>query len=185
MMALNASANYKVINNKKTKSSEKLSSGYRINRAADDAAGLQISEKMRSQIRGLNQGMDNTLNGISLLQVADGALNEVHDILQRMNELSIKAGNGTNTDNDRDAIQLELDQLTLEVDRISDSTQFNNKNIFQGTDKVVNSSGGEPFSYNQIPFSDITLADISLEGSPFDANSGGTIRIDASYINIQ
>lgn len=108
------------------KSAEKLSSGYRINRSADDAAGLQISEKMRSQIRGLNQASRNIQDGISLCQVADGALNETHSILQRMRELSVQAANDTNQEIDREAIQAEIDELTKEVDRIAKDTNFNN-----------------------------------------------------------
>ena len=114
------------------KSTEKLSSGYRINRGGDDAAGLAISEKMRSQIRGLNKASTNAEDGISLVQVAEGALNEVHDMLQRMNELSTQAANDTNTTTDRDAIQHEMDQLTSEIDRVSSTTQFNTMNLLDG-----------------------------------------------------
>ena len=114
-----------ITTDKKTKSSEKLSSGYKINKSADDAAGLQISEKMRSQIRGLNQASDNIQDGISLCQVADGALNESHAVLQRMRELSIQAANDTNSDEDRNAIQQEINQLTQEIDRIANDTNFN------------------------------------------------------------
>ena len=122
LSAMNAQRQLNISGIQKTKSSEKLSSGYRINRSADDAAGLTISEKMRSQIRGLDQGSRNVQDGISLLQVADGALNEVHDMLHRMNELSIQAANDTNNIEDREAIQQEIDQLSLEIDRISDTT---------------------------------------------------------------
>lgn len=114
-----------ITSDKKAKSAEKLSSGYKINRSADDAAGLQISEKMRSQIRGLNQASQNIQDGISLCQVADGALNETHDILQRMRELSVQAANDTNSEEDRNAIQQEIEQLTKEVDRIANDTSFN------------------------------------------------------------
>ena len=114
-----------ITTDKKAKSSEKLSSGYKINRSADDAAGLQISEKMRWQIRGLNQASENIQDGISLCQVADGALNESHAVLQRMRELSVQAANDTNSDEDRKAIQQEIDQLTKEVDRIANDTSFN------------------------------------------------------------
>lgn len=116
-----------ITSNKKAKSSEKLASGYKVNRSADDAAGLQISEKMRSQIRGLNQASRNIQDGISLCQVADGALNESHAVLQRMRELSVQAANDTNSDEDRDAIQQEIDQLTKEVDRIANDTSFNSE----------------------------------------------------------
>lgn len=110
----------------KLKSLEKLGSGYRVNRAADDAAGLTISEKMRGQIRGLNQASRNIQDGISLIQTAEGALQETHSILQRMRELSVQAANDTYVDNDREAIQAEIDQLTEEVDRIAKHTEFNN-----------------------------------------------------------
>ena len=107
------------------KSTEKLSSGYKINRAADDAAGLSISEKMRKQIRGLTQASSNAEDGISTVQTAEGALNEVQDMLQRMNELAVKAANGTNSEDDRSYIQNEIDQLTTEIDRVSETTKFN------------------------------------------------------------
>jgi flagellin len=116
-----------------SKSTEKLSSGYRINRAGDDAAGLSISEKMRSQIRGLNQASTNAQNGISLIQTAEGALNEVHSILQRMDELSVQAANDTNVSADRSAIAKEMAQLTTEIDRISSTTQFNKQNLLNGS----------------------------------------------------
>ena len=116
-----------------SKSTEKLSSGYKINRAGDDAAGLSISEKMRSQIRGLNKAASNAQDGISLVQVAEGALNETHSILQRMNELATQAANDTNTSVDREAIQQEMNQLTSEIDRIQSTTQFNSMNLLDGT----------------------------------------------------
>ena len=116
-----------------SKSTEKLSSGYRINRAGDDAAGLSISEKMRSQIRGLNQASTNAQNGISLIQTAEGALNEVHSILQRMDELSVQAANDTNVSADRTAIAKEMAQLTTEIDRIASTTQFNKQNLLNGS----------------------------------------------------
>ena len=103
-----------------SKSAEKLSSGYKVNRAADDAAGLSISEKMRKQIRGLTQASANAEDGISAVQTAEGALTEVHDMLQRMNELAVKASNGTNSESDRQTIQDEISQLTIEIDRVAD-----------------------------------------------------------------
>ena len=106
--------NLKISGRKQEKITEKLSSGYRINRAADDAAGLQISEKMRAQVRGLNRASENAQDGISLLQTAEGALNEVHNMLQRMRELSVQAANGTETDDDREAVQNEISQLQEE-----------------------------------------------------------------------
>jgi len=133
IMAMNAQRQFNIVGKSKRKSTEKLSSGYRINRAADDAAGLAISEKMRRQIRGLTQGVQNTQDGISLLQVADGALSEVHDMLQRINELAVKSANGTNTATDREYIQQEVGQILTEIDRISETTTFNEKKIFDGT----------------------------------------------------
>ena len=133
MSAMNANRMLSGVASAQSKSTEKLSSGYRINRAADDAAGLSISEKMRSQIRGLNKAASNAQDGISLVQVAEGALNETHSILQRMNELATQAANDTNTSVDRDAIQQELNQLTSEIDRIQSTTQFNSMNLLDGT----------------------------------------------------
>ena len=118
-----------------SKSTEKLSSGYKINRAADDAAGLSISEKLRSQIRGLDKAASNSQDGISLIQVAEGALNETHSILQRMNELATQAANDTNTSVDRTAISAEMDQLTSEINRIQSTTQFNTMNLLDGSFK--------------------------------------------------
>ena len=114
------------------KSTEKLSSGYKINRAADDAAGLSISEKMRKQIRGLTQASANAQDGISSVQTAEGALTEVHDMLQRMNELAVKAANGTMSENDRDYVQNEIDQLVTEIDRVSATTKFNETYLLDG-----------------------------------------------------
>ena len=132
LTAMNANRQLGITTGAQAKSSEKLSSGYRINRAGDDAAGLTISEKMRSQIRGLNKASDNAQDGVSLIQVAEGALNETHSILQRMNELSTQAANDTNTTADRTAIQKEIDQLQSEITRISSTTQFNTMNLIDG-----------------------------------------------------
>ncbi|MCQ2978580.1 MAG: flagellin Hag [Clostridia bacterium] len=115
------------------KSMEKLSSGYRINRAGDDAAGLSISEKMRSQIRGLNQATTNAENGVSMIQTAEGALNETHSILQRIRELAVQSATDTNATEDREALQSEVAQLIQEVDRISDTTEFNGMKVLDGT----------------------------------------------------
>ena len=131
--AMNANRQLGVTTGSQAKSSEKLSSGYRINRAGDDAAGLKISEKMRSQVRGLSRASTNAQDGVSLIQTAEGALNEAHSILQRMNELAVQGANDTNESIDRDAINQELDQLTQELDRISTTTQFNKQNLLDGT----------------------------------------------------
>ena len=133
MTAMNANRQLGITTSAQAKSSEKLSSGYRINRAGDDAAGLTISEKMRSQIRGLNKASDNAQDGVSLIQVAEGALSETHSILQRMNELATQAANDTNTTADRNAIQSEINQLTSEIDRIQSPTQFNTMNLIDGS----------------------------------------------------
>ena len=133
MAAANANRQLGISTSTLSKSTEKLSSGYRINRAADDAAGLSISEKMRSQIRGLNKASSNAQDGISLIQTAEGALNETHSILQRMNELATQAANDTNTSADRNAISEEMNQLVSEIDRIQSTTQFNTKNLLDGT----------------------------------------------------
>jgi flagellin len=133
LAAMNSNRQLGITTSAQSKSAEKLSSGYRINRAGDDAAGLKISEKMRSQIRGLNKASDNAEDGISLIQTAEGALNEAHSILQRMNELAVQGANDTNESIDRDAINEELDQLTTELDRISTTTQFNKQNLLDGS----------------------------------------------------
>lgn len=133
MTAANANRMLGVTTSAQAKSSEKLSSGYRINRAGDDAAGLKISEKMRSQIRGLDKASDNAQDGISLIQTAEGALSESHSILQRMNELAVQGANDTNETIDRDAINEELDALTSELDRIASTTQFNKQNLLDGS----------------------------------------------------
>lgn len=138
LTAVNANRQLGLTTSSQAKSSEKLSSGYRINRAGDDAAGLKISEKMRSQIRGLNKASSNAQDGISLIQTAEGALNEAHSILQRMNELAVQGANDTNESIDRDAINQELDALTAELDRISTTTQFNKQNLLDGSFKNKN-----------------------------------------------
>jgi len=132
MTALNANRQLGVSNSSLAKSTEKLSSGYRINRAGDDAAGLSISEKMRGQIRGLNQASTNAQDGVSLIQTAEGAMNEIHSVLQRMRELTVQASNDTNVTKDRDAIKLEQEALVAEIDRIASQTQFNTMNLLDG-----------------------------------------------------
>ncbi|ADQ06809.1 flagellin domain protein [Caldicellulosiruptor hydrothermalis 108] len=133
VQALNTYNRLTINNDMLSKSLEKLSSGMRINRAGDDAAGLAISEKMRGQIRGLNQAIRNAQDGISLIQTAEGALNETHSILQRMRELAVQAANDTNTAEDRQALQAEVDQLVKEIDRIANTTQFNTKTLLDGS----------------------------------------------------
>ena len=139
--ALNANYRLKVNNNRLSNITEKLSSGYRINRAADDAAGLTISEKMRNQIRGLSQASRNCQDGVSVIQVADGALEEVHAMLQRMNELSVQSANGTNTESDREALQKEFEQIQTEIDRVSDTTTFNTMKLFAEAENTDTEDG--------------------------------------------
>ncbi len=133
MQAANTNRQLGITSGAQAKSTEKLSSGYKINRAADDAAGLSISEKMRSQVRGLDRASTNASDGISVVQTAEGALNEVHSILQRMNELATQAANDTNTSVDRSAIKQEIDQLASEITRVSSTTQFNTMNLLDGS----------------------------------------------------
>nr|WP_300915161.1 flagellin [uncultured Acetatifactor sp.] len=137
LTAMNSNRMLGLTTKTQAKATEKLSSGYRINRAADDAAGLAISEKMRKQIRGLTQASSNAQDGISAVQTAEGALNEVHDMLQRMNELAVKAANGTMSESDRNAIQNEIDQLTTEIDRVSTTTKFNETYLLKGANGSV------------------------------------------------
>ena len=133
LTAMNANRQLGIVTNNQAKATEKLSSGYKINRAGDDAAGLSISEKMRKQIKGLNKASTNAEDGVSLIQTAEGALNETHSILQRMNELATQAANDTNTSTDRKAIKAELTALTSELNRIASTTQFNTMNLLDGT----------------------------------------------------
>ena len=137
LTAMNSNRMLGLTSSSQAKSTEKLSSGYKINRAADDAAGLSISEKMRKQIRGLTQASSNAQDGISAVQTAEGALNEVQDMLQRMNELAVKAANGTNSETDKTYIQNEIDQLTIEIDRVSETTKFNEAYLLKGDSSVA------------------------------------------------
>ena len=136
LTAMNSNRMLGLTTTSQAKATEKLSSGYKINRAADDAAGLAISEKMRKQIRGLTQASLNAQDGISAVQTADGALNEVHDMIQRLTELTVKAANGTLSESDRSAVQNEVDQLVTEIDRVATTTKFNETYLLRG------SSGG-------------------------------------------
>ena len=156
LTAMNSNRMLGLTTSSQAKSTEKLSSGYKINRAADDAAGLSISEKMRKQIRGLTQASANAQDGISAVQTAEGALNEVQDMLQRMNELAVKAANGTQSENDRTYIQNEIDQLTTEIDRVSETTKFNETYLLKGDTAAAKEY---VYSYNQVAAS--TAATVS------------------------
>ena len=165
MSAMNANRMLGITNSSLAKSTEKLSSGYRINRAADDAAGLSISEKMRSQIRGLNKASDNAQDGISLIQTAEGALNESHSILQRMRELSVQASNGTETDDDREAVQKEISQLQEELTRISSTTEFNTMKLLDGSQGGSSSTTGSGPKFG--------VVDSTLDGALVTSNVKG------------
>jgi flagellin len=167
------------------KSTEKLSSGYQINRAADDAAGLSISEKMRRQVRGLTQATKNAQDGISMVQTAEGALNEVHDMLQRMNELAVKGENGTLTSDDRNYIKSEVDQLRAEINRVASTTTFNEQNLLDATggtngtfDLQVGAESGQHISFSIAAMDAATLGvdDGSAALDPEDASSFGTLN---------
>ena len=164
LTAMNANRQLGITTGQQAKSSEKLSSGYKINRAADDAAGLTISEKMRSQVRGLNKASDNAQDGVSLIQVAEGALNETHSILQRMNELATQAANDTNTTIDRTAIDQEMKALTSEIDRIRSTTQFNTQNLLDG------SFSGKNLQVGALQGQGITISVNNMESSALGVN---------------
>ena len=168
MQAANANRMLNITSNAQAKSTEKLSSGYKINRAADDAAGLTISEKMRKQIRGLDQASTNAEDGVSAVQTAEGALTEVHSMLQRMNELATQAANGTNSDTDRQAIQDEIDQLTTEIDRVSETTKFNETYLLKGD--------GAESSHK------VNVHDAGLDGVTF-TDKGDTVEVTLKTLN--
>lgn len=170
LTAMNSNRMLGVTTSQQAKTTEKLSSGYKINRAADDAAGLAISEKMRKQIRGLTQASANAQDGISAVQTAEGALTEVHDMLQRMNELAVKAANGTNSESDRTAIQAEIDQLTTEIDRVAETTKFNETYLLKG-DK----DAAKGYSYSYATFS--TGATASASFGAADTVTGMSITV--------
>ncbi len=150
LRAMNSQRMLGLTSTTQSKSTEKLSSGYKINRAADDAAGLAISEKMRRQVRGLTQASLNAQDGVSLVQTAEGALNEVHDMLQRMNELAVKAANGTNMSEDQSYIQKEVTALINEIDRVAATTTFNDQNLLNANTTFKLQVGAESTSVNQI-----------------------------------
>lgn len=169
MTAMNANRQLGVTAGAQAKATEKLSSGYRINRAGDDAAGLTISEKMRSQIRGLDKASTNAQDGISLIQSAEGALNEAHSILQRMNELAVQGANDTNQEIDRDAINKELAALTDELDRIAQTTQFNKQELLDGSFNNKKLQVGANANQN---------IEISIKAMNADALGLGKVQVD-------
>jgi flagellin len=190
--ALNTHRQLASASNAQSKSMEKLSSGLRINRAGDDAAGLAISEKMRGQIRGLDQASRNAQDGISLIQTAEGALNETHDILQRMRELATQAGNDTNTSDDRKEIQKEMNNLTSEISRIGNNTEFNTKKVINGDLKTATGAQQEQFTFDLQDFAgagDTGSVDLSIGGETYtvnfaDTSAGNTFNAGSRTINI-
>jgi len=168
MTALNANRQLGVSNSSLAKSTEKLSSGYRINRAGDDAAGLSISEKMRGQIRGLNQASTNAQDGVSLIQTAEGALNEIHSVVQRMRELTVQAANDTNVKADRDAIAEEQKALVSEIDRIAGQTEFNTMKLLDGNFKDKNLQVGANKEQN------IGIAIATMTSNALGVNEAGS-----------
>ena len=182
LTAMNANRQLGITTGAQAKSSEKLSSGYRINRAGDDAAGLKISEKMRSQIRGLNKASDNAQDGVSLIQTAEGALNEAHSILQRMNELAVQGANDTNQSIDRDAINQELDALTTELDRISETTQFNKQNLLDGSfaDKKLQ-VGANTNQKIAVSIDNMNAASLGLTSISYATKETGTAPTKLTY----
>ncbi len=182
LTAMNANRQLGVTTSDQAKASEKLSSGYRINKAADDAAGLSISEKMRSQIRGLDRASDNAQDGISLIQSAEGALNEAHSILQRMNELAVQGANDTNQTIDRDAINSELDALVKELDRISTTTQFNKQNLLDGTFTNKKLQVGANTNQNiAISIDSMNAASLGLKSVSYGVKQKGTSPDQIKY----
>ena len=175
LTAMNSSRMLNITTSTQAKSTEKLSSGYKINRAADDAAGLAISEKMRRQIRGLTQASSNAQDGISCVQTAEGALTEVHDMLQRMNELAVKAANGTQTSADRGYINQEVQALVSEIDRVASTTTFNEKNLLDGSFKKVGLQvGAEAKQLITLDIVGMSANGLGLTGGAANISVGGT-----------
>lgn len=191
MNALNAHRNMGVNNTNAGKSMEKLSSGLRINRAGDDAAGLAISEKMRGQIRGLEQSSRNAADGISMIQTAEGALNETTNILQRMRELAVQASNDTNTSSDREEIQKEIDALTEEVDRIANNTEFNTQKLLNGNKNgvggdIVNAAVNAEQGKFEVKFDPAKLtkgAKLTIDGETYTITTGDANNIETNLKN--
>ncbi|HCX64258.1 MAG TPA: flagellin [Eubacteriaceae bacterium] len=171
--AMNTYSRLKGAQNAQSKSLEKLSSGLRINRAGDDAAGLAISEKMRGQIGGLNQAVRNAQDGISLIQTAEGALNETHSILNRMRDLAVQSANDTNTNEDRAEIQKEIDQLSAEVSRIAGNTEFNTQKLLDGNFTSKFHIGANKDQNMDVEISSMDADALSVEGVMFEGDVGG------------
>ncbi len=180
LTAMNSNRMLNITTKTQAKATEKLSSGYKINRAADDAAGLSISEKMRKQIRGLTQASANAQDGISAVQTAEGALTEVHDMLQRMNELAVKAANGTNSSDDRDYIQAEVNQLVTEIDRVATTTKFNETYLLKGTNG--NDVGKLTYATAAGAITELTTAGLTA-GDGIQTLTGANAKSAATNVN--
>lgn len=177
LMAMNIHRQLSLTNIANSKAMEKLSSGFRINRAGDDAAGLSISEKMRGQIRGLNQASRNAQDGISLIQTAEGALNESHAILQRMRELAVQSANDTNVDVDREALQAELDQLIAELDRIAENTEFNTQVLLDGNFTGIIHIGANEGQNLTVTIGDMTAGGLGVDAVDISTQGGADSAI--------
>ena len=178
IMAINSHRQYGINNNKIGKNVEKLSSGFRVNRAGDDAAGLAISEKMRSQIRGLNMASKNSQDAISLVQVAEGGMQTIQDILQRMRELAVQSASDTNTSSDRAALQLEVDALIEEIDDIADTTEFNTMKLLNGTftNKLVQAGANETQTMS-ISIDSVSASGIGVDGLEINTQTAASAAI--------
>ena len=174
LRAMNSNRMLGLTSTSQSKSTEKLSSGFKINRAADDAAGLAISEKMRRQVRGLTKAVANAQDGISCVQTAEGALAEVHDMLQRMNELAVQSANGTNMSTDRGYLDKEVQALMSEIDRVADSTTFNEQNLLGGSFDVNLQVGAESGNTIQLKISGMDCSGLSLSGDITTASNAST-----------
>ena len=191
LTAMNSNRMLGITQGQQAKASEKLSSGYKINRAGDDAAGLSISEKMRKQINGLDRASTNAQDGVSAVQTAEGALTEVHSMLQRMNELAVQAANGTNSDDDRQSLQDEITQLKSEIDRVAATTKFNETYLLSGTGtSTVNTAsqltiglhvGADSYNTNRIEvkISAMSSTGLSIQGVAVTNESAATAAIDS------
>ena len=181
LTAMNSNRMLGLTSTKQSKSTEKLSSGYKINRAADDAAGLAISEKMRRQVRGLTQASANAQDGISMVQTAEGAMNEVHDMLQRMTELAVKAANGSNQTEDRQYIQKEVSALKSEIDRVANTTTFNEQKLLDANHTFSLQVGSENSATDRIDIviSKMDSAGLGLSATDVSTVNGAQTAIDA------
>ena len=190
LSAMNANRQLGITTGQQAKSAEKLSSGYKINRAADDAAGLKISEKMRGQVRGLNKASENAQNGISMIQTAEGALNETSSMIQRMRELTVQAANDTNVSADREAISEEIAALQAEITRVAEQTEFNTQKLLDGTcsnkNLQVGANNGQniSFSIDSMKASDIGIGSISTSVDSYDNATAAIATVESALTTV-